>query len=546
MAHGSIVELDAGRSLVSADGIEGLDYPVSRAELLRFRWELSKNLVALVQDLQIENRQEDSDVLAVLLIRLVVGALGLFEATAQIIRFRSRGLTVRPAQGSNIIAGLLTGAIEIESSTTQTLRNGPTFRPREKLQIFRWAKNMITPKVGVRSPIGKVDYRENIVCNTNSAMIEAHAEQLGLRVIYQGNHLWFNEVLTATEGSNLDLPVTKKIIEIVHTAFANQDVMFTSPGRQYLEDLIQGAFQLTRIRLRSIRKIPERIPMHLWTGTASSTWGRILRIAALHQGAEVVGHDHGAGSGHKVEPTKSFLDLDICTEFVSFGKGQVAGLQRNLTDTVMVKRDFPEILSCPLSMNSLPAQVRRQASRKKYSIYSKQSRKRLLYVSSLATKELQHFTPLFPQLVLVDWYARIISRMSSWGYELFWKPHKDDPANVLPAQFLDRYGVRRLSQCKVEDWYQRVDSIVYDADQSSAFASVVHSDTPMVFINNGSQPLEDRAEKILNRRCVIVHASLDKRNRIQVDWGELEEGLRHCLDRHDYQFADRYVEVSMP
>jgi hypothetical protein len=54
-----------------------------------------------------------------------------------------------------------------------------------------------------------------------------------------------------------------------------------------------------------------------------------------------------------------------------------------------------------------------------------------------------HATPLIPDVVLVDWEARLVARLLAWGYEVMVKPHPESRVqsgralSALGAQLID-------------------------------------------------------------------------------------------------------------
>ncbi len=134
------------------------------------------------------------------------------------------------------------------------------------------------------------------------------------------------------------------------------------------------------------------------------------------------------------------------------------------------------------------------------------------------------------ELVYTDWSQRLTAMLARLPSELVIKPH---PMTV-PAH--GRHPLEAQAEVRYEPFESIMaegDVFVCDAIFSTAFWETMCNDRPVVFIDLGNIGRNAALEPIFRRRCRVVAAHYDERNRPQVDAAELEAAVADGADRED-------------
>jgi len=143
-----------------------------------------------------------------------------------------------------------------------------------------------------------------------------------------------------------------------------------------------------------------------------------------------------------------------------------------------------------------------------------------------------------PDLVAVDWQARLLGKLTKWGYQVLHKPHPGGTARP-PIGFVEKFGVRMLGG-RFEDVMSRADLYLFDFALTSTFGPALSSAKPMVLIDFGMAPWIEEARKMLERRCAIVRGWFDEANRAHVHWDELRDAIEESRNLMDMSLVNTY------
>ena len=152
------------------------------------------------------------------------------------------------------------------------------------------------------------------------------------------------------------------------------------------------------------------------------------------------------------------------------------------------------------------------------------------------------FMPFFPDLPALDWEARLLSKLSAWGYQVLNKPHPESISSP-PVAFANQFGVRTLTE-RFERVMHAADASIFTDATSTTFRVALASNKPVVWIDFGLPKWVPEARAMLERRCRVVRGWFDEANRAQVDWDELREAIEESRDLMDMAFVDNYFEYE--
>ena len=123
--------------------------------------------------------------------------------------------------------------------------------------------------------------------------------------------------------------------------------------------------------------------------------------------------------------------------------------------------------------------------------------------------------PLLPDVIALDWHIRLAQMLARLPIELAVRPH---PESLLPG--LHHPSAQAFTPL-VDEPFQRVvemvDGFVFEHPNSTAFWEALCTDRPVVWIDLGTGNLSEETRNVVARRCRIVEAHFDDRNRPQID-----------------------------
>ena len=141
--------------------------------------------------------------------------------------------------------------------------------------------------------------------------------------------------------------------------------------------------------------------------------------------------------------------------------------------------------------------------------------RRILYLPSTLRGFRTLIPPLLPDVVALDWHMRLARMLSRLPIELAVRPH---PESLLPGA---RHPVALEFTPLVDEPFYRtvgkVDGFVFEYPNSTAFWEALCTDRPVVWIDLGTGSLSQETRAVVARRCRIVEARFDDRNRPQID-----------------------------
>ncbi len=364
-------------------------------------------------------------------------------------------------------------------------------------------------------------------------------------------NLWFGEF---KKNDSIPPSVEKassvladEAMEVVKESFRAGDLKLPGFIAKYLHDMAKDSTSLAHMRLLGLLEMPHKIPRRLWTGTGGFLWGRLLRRAVRELGGHVTGHDHAMGDGHMKEYNKTLTEYENCDSIVTSTPRQAEGLNKFLRPDLLIQSPAPEIVSLPLSAKRFDF----SSVQKKYSsagnVKNLPAREKLqvMYVATFYPGEHARYGGLFmPDVVAVDWQARLFGWLLRNGYDVIHKPHPDSIRRLSPA-FEKSLNIRP----NLESFEQVLDSadvLVFDCHTSTTLAGAMISKMPIVYIDFELGELDPSAREMFERRNCVVRGWFSEDNRAQVDWEEFRNAIDEASNLiHDSTFTDEYIGVSL-
>ena len=290
-----------------------------------------------------------------------------------------------------------------------------------------------------------------------------------------------------------------------------------------IEPTVAPAVARAAADLEGLRR-QRRLPRRLWSGSGGYYPARAVGIEARRRGGHVTRFTHGwfAGLCGVPEPFW-FAELAVSDRYVVETPAAAENLRAIGAAALMPNCGTVEIVghegASPLSGLPLERPARRRAARP-----------RVLYAPTILRGARQFLPPLLPDVIYLDWQFRLVDLLARLPVELLCKPH---PEGLLRGQVHPLAARTATSARPFEAHIAEADRFLFDYGQSTTFAEALCTDRPIVFIDMGNPIFSPQARAMIERRCTVIPARFDTRNRPFVESAELEHALCGGAERAD-------------
>lgn len=529
----AVAQFDPRKMQVGHSGVVDLFWPISFDEVRTVRDRLTEALVDRYRSAVRDLTGADEELLMLGVWLILLELLTVFKAEALKQRCAEAGRRPEFPADWRVVGALVEGRTPRPSPLLDLLRRGPDTPSPLRLPL-RLMRSIGVRDGIVRYPLGGFDPRQHIACISVGGLISGHARASRETVVFLRASTYFRN-LTAASLPKVDPAMIRAVVGDVDQAFAPAGVRLSRESVAYLEGFLGELLGLLRLHLDGVLARPERVPERLWTTVGSTIWPRILRYAVRRHGGRITGHDHGMGGGHKAFRYKSLVEFECCDTYVTFTDGQVRALKELLEPRWLAQAHVPEIVALKGGAGAVAAvpklPPRRQRSTGKMHT--------VMYATGIPAGEGTGVSPRLPDPIAIDWQARVLSQLRSWGYDVILKRHPAADAGP-PREWLREIGVRQVD-LPFEQVLHDADVTIFEAHQSTAFASAMLGGVATVVIDFGLDPIAPAARDAMARRCGIVTASFDTEGRAQVDWNELRATIERSRALDDDEFVRTYL-----
>ena len=546
------VVLDIQRMEWDEQGVGGFVWPLSRTEVWAMREAFLPQLVVAARGAN-GVQDEAAELLSIVLVYFAVEAMMAYQAHALCRRFSDLGHRLIVPPEWRLTSAIVEGRPPQLPAFSTLLRNGP---PRGRLPhgwpfrglaararaFLRW--NGLSP----RRLWQAMNRGSHILSLSTKDWVNQYASTVSDTVKLTILSDWFAplEPYPAADdhrSSDGDRTI-ETALKAVQAGFLAGNETLPNALAEYLRGYLAELMALAGRHFRSLLDHPNRLPRGLWTASAGCIWTRMLRHATRRFGGHVTGFAHGAGGG---SPWKHgdvvLVELESCDVFVTYNERQAQALKEELRPEVHILPEAPDIIglyerlpkaTSPGSASRPPASSSRSRS---------SSIRTLMYPSTLYVGERLHLVPLLPDLVAVDWQARLLSQLRRLDYQVVQKPHPLSPTIHAPLRFRDQFGIQVETRL-FEEVMESADALIFDYPLTTTFGAALGSSKPIVLIDLGLLPWRPGVREMVARRCRIVPAWFDEENRVQVDWEDLRSAIGDCRDLQDASFYESFYRRS--
>ena len=505
---------DINRLQIGPDGVEDFLWPVSRGEIIAVRNAFMETAHPYLRQEGRNNHR--AQLVGVLTASFLVEMLTCFQAQTLIRRSKALGREPVFSPHAELSCSLLAGRLPTDRPTINILRRGiaPDTLWRKS---GRFAKSMLRGNGLRKPPLAMLNVKHDIITVADGEMIRQHAAAVG-RANYVPLQEWFAP-LSPEDKDKLDesrrTRIIRTMIDAVDLAFKAADEPMNDLTARHLRRWLEETVELAGRYVSRILSMPQRVPLNLWRGTGGLVWSRLLALANRELGGTVTGHDHAHGTAIWKSFGNSAIELPFCDRFMVWTATQQALTRRNLRPEVILPDAPPDI-------SVVPGRFKPKIRRAKTRGYGTKKGRTVMYTGTLYVDDFVHFSPLRPAPVLVDWEARLIAHLKSWGYEVILKPH---PESINPApKALLGLGAT-LFEDRFEEIYHRADIAMLGQQEGTVFFGVIGTRMPIVLPVPSLEPWQDDMRGLAEKRCYFADTKIGEDGRLTTDWEHLRRGL---------------------
>ncbi len=547
----SVIELDMNRIEIDENGVKNFCWPVEIREFFSMRDAAAAGLVQVGRR-AVSKNSEVAGAFSVILHYFLLEAITAFNSYLLVSRAESCGLIINPSDYSFVVSSFVKNRTPDipKIDVPAWLRKGPA--PLSMLRTpVRFVRDLIVPNGIPRRRLIAPSFQKEIISTNAQPMAEAHAQSIAEKVTFRRLNLWFGEMKKndsiSSSAEKAASALADEAMEVIEESFRAGDLKLPGFIAKYLNDMVRDSISLAHMRLLGLLETPGIIPRRLWTGTGGFLWDRLLRRAVRELGGHVTGHDHAMGDGHMKEYNKTLTEYENCNKFVASTPRQAESYKKFLRPDLLIQSPPPEIVPLPPSakrfdFSSIQKKYSHPGNAKKK--YAKDKLQVMFVGTFYPCEHARYGGLLMPDVVAVDWQARLFGWLLRNGYGVIHKPHPDSIRRLSPA-FEKSLNVRP----NLEPFEQVLDSadvLVFDCHTSTTLAGAMISKKPIVYIDFELGEFDPAAREMIERRSRMIKGWFSEDNRAHVDWEEFRKAIVEASELiHDSTFTDEYIGVSL-
>ncbi len=377
----------------------------------------------------------------------------------------------------------------------------------------------------------------------SSAMSEVMAEYLKTKcnnsIAVKGRHEWYAvsqlESLTLREKEQISL-LAEKLIARIKPIFEEQNIFLNKEQGRYLFESTKNLFYSSMSHLKTLkRSIQKTAPNSIILGSGGNLFNRMLSVAARSFGVNVIGFIHGEPIIYDWDKY-GFLELSTVDTFLTY-TNESANILRGVLDR------FPPLNDNRVKIEGAETHIfqRIWVSERQKTI-PRRIKTVMLVPSAFAKNSMVGQGLAFPELTQLDWEIRIINALKKTGCKIIYKTHPD---GKLGGQIDPKiFGNITVVNGRFEDLLDSADAFVFYHTRSTTLGTALCTNKPIIYIDGGWEKWLPEMREPFARRCHIVPARFDERNRLVFDEEELREAVARRPQQPDEEFVRRFMMPS--
>lgn len=532
--------LDLNSMDVTQEGVKNFYWPIHPHEVNKIYVILIRRLVGIIRSAMKEN-VAGIDAAIILYFHFAHEAICAHQATILIQRAKRDGYEIIASATNRLISAFLEGQIPaLPARVFDNLRNGPPSAKWRRLP-FRLARDFwMSLREGIRRRLFFPSrYKQCIITTIVDRLAVAQSKVTHHKIFFRRFNTWFKKPQPQKTPRSDFKEIQQRLLDSMQNTLLESSDGFSPLVNQYMSLWLDEAFQWVGCYLEQLLAKPHRIPKYLWTHTSGDIWSRILARCVRKHGGKVTRFSHGSGAAYFQEPHEQACnEFEDCDVFVALSKKQALSFDTAFTGKDLVQQAPPSFIAI--------TQQRTIFSRKKITAKKKNNRLKVMYIATVYTNEHVYTSSngLMSGITLLDWEARLISKLKNWNFTVMLKPHPADELAITTPKNLEKLHGSVIVNGLLEDVLGKADIVLFDYPSSTVFVDLLLTDIPIVYLDFDISRFNSDARQLLHRRMPIVKGWYDAQNRAQLDWTELHNAILKSTEYKDSSFAEIYWASS--
>jgi hypothetical protein len=495
---------------IGPSGVQPFAWPVAIETTVAARDHFVRATMAYVRAENVD-RSENAEALWLALPHLIADFCYIHQCAAAGTALASAKWRVEYGEAAQIAAGTQIGISPRIEFARLLPRGQPLWR-----RPLRMAKMLLSSGPVVSKPYFAVDPDHDVVIFQPLPHLihQAKAEKVR-RVVISRFDDWMGVANPAEDGRQTGMSNA--------TRDAYRSILAASfkVGGVDLQDQIAGVLlesaeiivRRVQTQIGRLRRREKWLPKRFWSGTGGNLMNRVFGRMVSRHGGQVTAFDHGMSTGLWDNWAQTVLEFNWADRFITFSEIMARGLRHNYVDDYVARSNHrcDIVVAVDHGIDSLPQDAHRLPAGRL-----------VKYVPTLYAGRSTQIIPLLPDIVAVDWQARLLSFLLEEGWDVSMKPHPE--SYCLPPDAFRQFGVR-IESGAFEKLPDLGATLIFDYPQSTAFRSALTGRQPIILIDLPRLPLQHGVLDLLARRCAVVRGWFDQDNRVQVNWDDLKQAL---------------------
>lgn len=526
------LELDVARMDFDENGLREFFWPLSRGEQQAQRDNTLVNLVALLRE-RLAVDDGDARMLAMCIHWLINETQLYFRATALERRCREAGVRLRWQDNARLLPAVASGKLApLENGRCVSMLNaGPAGHNPFVAGMVKVRRSIDWNGAGWHG-LRPVNMGNDIVACYRAPLLDIRARNIGRTVKQTNLQDWFRPMGNRCRLPGVGGELAEQVIGVVADGYRCGGEVLPEYQADYFRHFMNVVPGFIRTHYEPILR-DRRLPKILWTGSGGYIYNRMLRNAVRQNGGYVVGHEHASGDAHLAYfSAKPFIEYESADEFVTYSDDGARSLRANFDASQHLRHEPPVIVAHAPANDQLRQDKGGGASRANVDTCT------LMYPTTMLMGERVNLDHIVGDNVMVDWSARLMSRIVASGYTLIHKPHPEESMQ-LSKRFAEKLGVRQTWE-RFENVYKKADAVILDFSRTTIFHVALASDLPIIYIDFGYERWHPYAYELLKKRVRLVNGWIDRENRLQVDWTDLFLAIRQAGELKNKEIVHRF------
>jgi hypothetical protein len=388
----------------------------------------------------------------------------------------------------------------------------------------------------LKKPLKPADFITDPSLISGSLLPEYIRRRLNGRIRLKATQDWYSMSagirLSQNQKDKIDL-LCKNLVQQVEQIAIGYDLKLTKLQYKYLADITVELLLPTMICLEALKKyISSLKPLHLFVGSSGNHFARMLSLAVRANGGRVTGFKHGEPAIY-LSDYYSWLELSTADRFMTYTEHSARAIES-------VGNIYP-------ALRANQVKIEGAATRIFYDLWQKESKKPLpkkiervmVIAKNLKFDNKISYGQALPQLMQIDLELRLVNILKKSGYTVIYKLHPD---SNLHSDVLDFFDSKvQVVYEPLEEVMNYPDAFLFYHSNSTTFGPALCTNKPIIYINAGWEVWLPQVYELIAKRCRIVSANFDQRNRLIVNEEELLDALAGKPLEPDLEFANSYM-----